>query len=274
MPDYPDFQLVLYHDLKACGFEIGTDGTTVPTDVDYATGSLPELIPVGASLKIKTKIYDDQARTKYHDFTNITKAYLYGWPVGSPAVPTLLDEGTVSGVTPTNGECLFAVPKDTIPEAWATYEAVRFYFDFYDTDSRLRLWQDLAIKSMQYDNATEYPDSSQVAIFYVSPSTDLTLSVYPGWQIVRINASAANVTVTLPRSTATDANGRTCGRITILHDLGAFDAKVAMNVNDAAGINGYTTSPFILGGIGKGIDINPNSAGTGWLHAAGGISIS
>lgn len=274
MPDYPDFQIVLYHNIKA-GFQLGAGGTTGATDVDYAVTALPSIIPVGASLQIKTKLYDDQARTKYHDLTNITKAYCYGKPVGSPEAATLLDEGTIVGVTPASGECLFLIPKDTIPEDWATYAYARIWFDIYDTNSRLFLWQDVTIRSLLYDNETAYPESCDVDIYYVDVrAADVTLSVYCGTQVVRIDTTVAHRTVTLPASATLDGQGRGIGRIILVQEKGGNDAKVAINAGDTAGVNGYTTSPITLGGIGKGLDLQPNSDGDGYIHNNGGIKVA
>lgn len=273
MADYPDYQLVLYHSLKGSDFQLGSGGTTVPTDVDYARGSLPAVIPAEASIKIKLKIYDDQARVKYHDFTNATSLKLYGLPIGSPGVPTLLSTGSLVGVTPAQGEALFIVAKAAISEDWASWpDGVRVWFEIIDADSKLVLWQDVEVKGMTVDPDVDYPESEDCPISFVDAAADVTLDVYPGLQVVRIDAGAGDVTVTLPGSGDQDSQGRTPGRIIVIQEAGANAAKVAMDAGDADGINGYT-STITLGGIGRGLDLVPNSGATGWIHANSDVVI-
>lgn len=252
-----EHRITLVHNLQGSNFQLGRGGTSLP-GVDYERTSLPDRIPVGQSLYFLTKLFDDQGAAKYHDLTGATSLKLYGLPVGSVAAPTLLATGTLVGATPASGEAIFTVAKDIIPEAWASWAQVRMWFEIFDTDSKITLWQDVRIDSMTYDTSTDYPESSEIPTTFVDLAATAALDAEPGLQVVRIDTTAGDVTATLP--SAGDAN---VDRFILIHAKGANDAYVDFDGVETC--NGQA-GPILLGGIGKAMDVIPNADGDGWVH--------
>jgi hypothetical protein len=263
MADYADYQIVLYHNLKGSNYELGSGGTTVPTDVDYARGSLPPRIPTGVSIKIKTKFFDDQARSKYHDFTNSTGWNLYGLPIGNAASPTLLDTGTLTGVTPANGEVLFVIPKDTIPADWASWEdKVRIWFEITDADSKLIVWQDVEIVDMQYDPDVDYPESEDIPRTNqdITGAAAVTLpAVAGGLKNVRINTTSGNYAVTLYSAAHAKAGELVCVIVAGTNTAAITPAGIeTINGNSGAqNLSGIGNKMHLIPWNGNWIMLNP-----------------
>lgn len=262
MPDYVDHQLVLYHDIKTAGFQLGAGGTVVPIDVDYARGSLPSPIGVGQSLKITPTVYDDQARSKTHSFANCTSAILYALPIGSPAAATTLATASVPA-TP-----VFVVAKDLILEEWASWsDGVRLWFEFIDTDSKLRLWQDVTIESMiAASSATTYPETEDIAITNqdVSGAAAVTVpAVAGGMKRVRLDMSAGNFALTLYSAAHAKAGEL---QIVIVKGTGTCSVTPA-GVETINGVAGVQT----LQGIGANMTIIPYSSNWILLNPSLGV---
>lgn len=266
-----------YADLKTIqqAFELGM---ATPAAAAHAVQALPSPMVAGVGFRVKSHIFEDQANTDYLDLTGATRLNMKARPAGYAGAATLLDAGTLAGCTPADGEALWTVDLDTTQGLWSTYDYVRVWWDIALPASNVGiiLWQDIEFVSMDYFDGQQYPDSNLVPTFYVDvSSSDLTVSVYPGTQIIRVDTSAAARTITLPASADTDANGDTSGRIIIVHEAGSNDVNVVYDAGDTYAVNEQTfpARTITFKGIGGGLDLTPRTDLLGWDHKNANLRI-
>lgn len=265
---------IVYADLKrlARAYELGL--ATAPAATAHAVAALPSVMVAGMSFKAQLKIYEDQDNNDFLDLTGATTLSMYARPQGYAGASTLLATGTLAGVTPASGEALFEVDSDVLSDDWSTYDSVRVWWTIAIAASNIKiyLYQDIQIVSFEYFTGISYPSSRLIPMYYYDVASDLTLPVYPGWMIVRVDSTGAARNLVLPASASTDAVGNAMGLMTILQEKGANDVNITLDAADTTGINGYTGA-LALGGVGKGLNLVPNSFGNGFIHDNGGLAI-
>lgn len=264
-----NFEFTLVHNLLGSDFELGKGGTVLPSAETKARTALPAVIPAGASMKIVLLLYDDQVKSLLHDMMGASGT-LSALPVGSPATATVLATGSISPYAVADGKMVFTVAAGVIQDSWAAYDAVRFWFELGGEAGavEITLFQDVKIKSMSQVESVEYPDAGDIEVPIHDASADYTVVAAPGLQIIRVDTTAVPVTVTM--HAAADPNA---GEVIIIHDSGANAAYVKVLNGDT--INGFDAyaAPVELGGVGRGVDLIPNSAGAGFTNIQHDVDI-
>lgn len=255
----------IVHDFKLRRFELGSG--TVASATAHLVKLLPFAVPAGVSLELVFDLWEDQANNVKLDVAGAT-GHLRARPLNSPFELTTLAtnaDGATTLVLGTGADtnlvtCTLAA--DLLPTSWANYPLVRLWLDLYQTgtpNKRVKLSGDTRIVADDETGEVYDLETGDLPLSTVEVGADYTIdvSLWPGWRLFLVDATAGPVTITLPATSAA-----TRCRLTIAKAEGGYPVSVVPVGADTVNL---TAGPIVLGTVGAYLDLVP-FAGRRWLH--------